>query len=279
MDQDLPIGILGPGFLGRELACGRTWPEGSFVAGRREADTPLPGVRFDWGDDSTWPTLPEIAANLALTIPPVHRELKAETDRLRRWAAWMNTHRPQQRRLVYVSTTGVYPDRPRTWSEQDTFEADSDSGRLRLATERTLAEFFDLRIVRPGGIYGSGRNLVTRILEGKPLRPGSRPVHRIHVTDLATITARTLEDSAPACLNAVDEQAETSAAVLSWVAEQPFCPDSDRLQAAADELASATPARPRGRRQRRVSNRRLVDELSFSFRYPTYRQGLAACFP
>jgi len=279
MDQLSPIGILGPGFLGRELARSRAWPVGSFSAGRRPVETPLTEIRFDWADESTWPALPEAPVALVLSIPPVHRQLEAETDRLRRWGTWMGAHRPQHRRLVYISSTGVYPDRPRNWSEDDTFEADSDSGRLRLATERTLASFFDLRVVRPGGIYGPGRNLVTRILEGKPLRPGSRPVHRIHVTDLAAVTARALEDNAPTCLNAVDEQAETSAAVLAWVAEQDFYPEARRVRATAEQFISAAPARPRGRRQRRISNRRLLDDLGFQFRYPTYRQGLAACFP
>ena len=160
-----PVGILGLGFLGKILA-----REFSIVPeswGTRHL-TPLPepilsNFSFDWGNENSWSVLPKTAATLVLTIPPLMKNLETETKRLHLWGKWMIHNRPELKRMIYISTTGVYPKCNGIWSEDSDFEADTNSGKLRLLTEKILSQYFSLQVVRPGGIYGSGRGIDNRL--------------------------------------------------------------------------------------------------------------------
>lgn len=269
-----PVAILGLGFTGTQLATLFAWPPGSCVTSRRrDATATLPVVHYEWSDDTTWINLPDDTRAMIITAPPVVRDdIHAERARLSAWCEWMRNHRPACDRVVYISTTGVYPQRPGTWDETCNDPAETDSGKLRLATEAVLNEHFDTRIVRAGGIYGPGRNLLTRLAAGKGPVRSERPIHRIHVHDLAHLCIAALADDAPKIVNAIDAEPATGADQLRWIAEQPWCEDPDHLRALADEQ----PPTPEGP-MRVISNARLRDWLGDDFwRYPTFREGLSA---
>ena len=208
-----PTAILGLGFTGNELARSFEWPTGSCVTSRRkDAQAPLPVVHYEWGDETTWANLPETTEAIVITAPPVHRDaFDTERARLTRWCEWMREYRPQCKRFVYISSTGAYPQTAGTWDETCTAPAGNDAGIRRHVTEAVLAENFDTRIVRAGGIYGPGRNLLTRLAVGKGPVRSDRPIHRIHVTDLARICVAALADEAPAIVNAIDAEPATGA--------------------------------------------------------------------
>ncbi len=265
-----PIGILGVGFLGRTLIHDFTWPAGSWAASRSTDPTSVvPRYRWDWATPESSAVLPEAPVVLVVTAPPVFRELDAEQARLEAWGAWMQAHRPHLKRLVYVSTTGVYPRRDGQWSETSSFEPDGISGRLRLMTEQTLGRFFEVQVVRPGGIYGPGRNLVERLKDGRGLPESPSPTHRIHVYDLAQVVRWLVaHPEGPAVVNAVDQEACASWDAGQWlVAHHPdLTPD---LLPARSLAAESMPAP-----QRQIDNSRLLNELGLSLRYPTFREGM-----
>ena len=183
--------------------------------------TALPVVPFDWTQTSSWEALPVQSATLILTIPPI-RDLEANRNHLQQWSAWMREHRPTCSRLLYVSTTGIYPKQAGVWTEDTGEEPDSLSGELRKQTEDLLGEAFDLQVVRPGGIYGPKRNLWQRLRNGQamPTSP-HQPTHRIHVEDLARlIHLLILKPELPSCINAVDHQPLPSLRVAQWCAKQ-----------------------------------------------------------
>jgi nucleoside-diphosphate-sugar epimerase len=225
-------------------------------------------LSFDWIQTSSWETLPVQSATLVLTIPPI-RDLEANRTHLQQWSAWMQEYRPACSRLLYVSTTGVYPKRKGTWTEDTSEEPDSLSGQLRRQTEDLLGETFDLQVVRPGGIYGPKRNLWQRLRNGQtvPTSP-HQPTHRIHVEDLARlILLLILQPELPSCINAVDHEPLPSLRVAQWCAEQrpgALLPENQVLLAEPETDVSFL--------ERTISNQRL-QSTGLLLRYPTYQEG------
>ena len=267
-----PVGILGLGFLGQILAHEfSTVPESWGTWHKTQLkETPIPVFLFDWGNKNSWSVLPETAATLVLPIPPLLKNLETEIKRLHNWSKWMQLNRPEQKRLLYISTTGVYPKRNGIWTENSEFEADTLSGKLRLLTEKILSQYFSLQVVRPGGIYGYGRGIDVRLKSGKPIPVSNTPVHRIHVKDLARIICHLVDNpDAPNCVNAVDLEAKPSWEVARWLVENRDDLSEEMLPYAADCL----PGTP----QRIISNQRLL-ELGITLIYPTFREGMGLLF-
>ncbi len=262
------VGILGLGFLGNTLMRNLDWGAGSWGASRRppEDEPLLPCLRWDWGDPETWEALPAHAGALILTVPPVSRSIQTEQERLNTWGAWMRKHRPQHSRLVYVSTTGVYPRKNGSWSEASEFVPDNDSGALRLMTEQQLSSWFALQVVRPGGIYGPGRNLVERLLSGRGIPESNSPTHRIHVHDLAKAVRLLVLNPGIRCLNAVDQEACASWDAAQWlVHHHPQLHPGMLPERQVTQSAMQAP-------QRRIENALLTQRLAL--RYPTFREGM-----
>ena len=266
-----PIGILGLGFLGKILASDfanikeswGTWnknppPESAFKA-----------FPFDWSSETSWTALPEVPETLVLTIPPMLNDPEAEKVRLNQWGKWMNKNRPNIKRMIYISSTGVYPKRNGLWQEDSEFEPDTNSGKLRLITEKTLASFFKLHVVRPGGIYGNGRGIDVRLQSGKHITVSGTPVHRIHVNDLAGIVFHLLKNPESAsCINAVDFDPKPSWKVAHWLVQNREDLSEDMLQDIPDSSESIP-----GNSERLISNQCLI-ELGITLCYPTFREGM-----
>jgi len=263
-----PVGILGLGFLGQILAREFSAVPESWGTWHL---TPLPepilsNFSFDWANENNWPALPETPVTLVMTIPPLLKNPETEAERLHLWGKWMSHNRPELKRMIYISSTGVYPKLNGIWSEDSEFEADTNSGKLRLLTEKILSKYFSLQVVRPGGIYGYGRGIDVRLKSGKPIPVSNTPVHRIHVKDLARIICHLVDNpDAPNCVNAVDLESKPSWEVASWLVENRDDLTEEMLPDAADYL----PGTP----QRIISNQRLL-ELGITLCHPTFREGM-----
>lgn len=185
-------------------------------------------------------------------------------------------------RLVYLSSTGVYGRGDGSWFDEDTPPAPIDArGRRRLAAETAALETARRRglpavALRIAGIYGPGRGIVERIRAGgyTVIPPGDSPVCRVHVDDLVTaIVAAGSVDPLPRAIYCVaDDEPATSRAHADGVAAMlGLPPPGDRDLAEVSEAARAMLGAGR-----RISNRRLKDELGVALRYPSWREGDAA---
>jgi len=266
-----PIGILGLGFLGKMLASDFADIKESWGTWNKNPppELALKVFPFDWSSETSWPALPEFPETLVLTIPPMLNDPEAEKVRLNQWGDWMYKNRPNIKRMIYISSTGVYPKRNGLWREDSEFEPDTNSAKLRLITEKTLDGFFKLHVVRPGGIYGNGRGIDERLKSGKRIQFSETPVHRIHVKDLASIVFYLLKNpDSPQCINAVDFDPKPSWKVAHWLIQNREDLYEDMLQDIPNSSASVP-----GNAERLISNQCLI-ELGITLSYPTFREGM-----
>ena len=273
--MSISLGLLGVGYLGKELV--HQFPQAiAWGTYRRENSPPdphRPYFFFQWDNPQTWSNLPETPTTLVLTIPSVLQDPTLEMERVEAWGHWMRHERPQCQNLIYISSTRVYPSSDGVWKESDIFEPDQLGGKIRLKTEQALEKFFKLWVVRPGGIYGPGRNVGQRILDQRPITKSRRPIHRIHVKDLAALVHQiAASEGSPFCVNAVDEEAQPSIVLLEWLLE------TKRLLLAPDFKIHYREEGAVYGNNRFISNARLLHEMGFALQYPSFREGLAELF-
>lgn len=171
------------------------------------------------------------------------------------------------RRVLFVSSTGVYGESRGQWVDEDTEPVPTrEAGRIMLQAEEILRSFPGESVaVRCAGLYGPGRaRLIRAVQQGKD-RPGRRPstwLNQIHRDDCIGVVQHLLDVPNPHPLYiATDEEPALRVDVLSWLAQAMKC--TMPLAAATDHTEG-----------KRCSNRRLLD-AGYQFRFPTYREGYA----
>ncbi|RUT24667.1 NAD(P)-dependent oxidoreductase [Asaia sp. W19] len=192
---------------------------------------------------------------------------------------------PTLRWIGYYSTTGVYGDRQGAHVDETTPVSPGQTrSRARVEAERAWQELARRRsiacdIMRLGGIYGPGRSAFDTLRSGKA-RLIDAPDHlfsRIHRDDIAEGTMAAIS-TASGCriLNFVDDAPSPQAAVFEEAARLANAPLPQRLS--LDEAwESLSPMARSFWSERRVVDSRLTQRsLDRRWRFPSYREGLAA---
>lgn len=184
----------------------------------------------------------------------------------------------------YLSTTAVYGDRGGAWTDEDTpVMPQSARAKRRAAAEdawRALAnKERAVHIFRLSGIYGPGRNALVDLKSGEARRltKVGQVFNRIHVDDIAAVLAAAIDrlDAGPV-FNVADDEPAASSDVVAFAAGLlgVFPPPLTRVEDAnLSEMAKSFWAE-----NKRISPRRIKEELEIEFSYPTYREGLRALF-
>jgi len=179
----------------------------------------------------------------------------------------------------YLSTTGVYGDRGGDWVDELTPLAPSTArGRRRLEAEEQWAALdLPLHIFRLAGIYGPGRNQLATLRAGtaKRIIKEGQVFSRIHVEDIANVLAASIAHPAPGtAYNVCDNEPAPPQDVVTYAAEllgiEPP-PEVPFEEADLSPMAKSFYAE-----SKRVSNKRIREDLGVTLRYPTYREGLRA---
>lgn len=280
--------IIGCGYLGRRLAR-RFLEQGQSVVGVVRSETGLerlrvagiPGRMCDLdGDDPA--TLPLAGSDLFMLAPPPEA---GREDSLSRRLVAAFTRAGSPRRLVYLSTTSVYGDCGGDWvDESRPVDPQADRAWRRLDAERTFEAWRgagggELVILRVAGIYGPGRLPLERLRQGLPLvRPEQAPFsNRIHVDDLASVCMAAMERGRDGAIyNVSDGHPSTMTEYFQRIAEATGLepPPLIDMEEAPEQLSAGMLSYMR--ESRRLSNRRLREELGVVLRYPTLDEGLAA---
>ena len=214
--------------------------------------------------------------------PPDRGEVDARTRRL---LAALETRGSLPRRVVYISTTGIYGDCAGAEVDETRPPAPKSArGRRRLDAENTLRAWgascgVGVSILRAPGIYAADRLPTARIQRGDPVLCPADDVHtnHIHAEDLARIAALALSRGRPnRAINAVDD---TRLAMGEWfdrVADSFGLPRPPRVsrEEAARTLSPLTLSFMG--ESRILANRRLKRELRYRFLFPDVDAGLAA---
>jgi nucleoside-diphosphate-sugar epimerase len=183
------------------------------------------------------------------------------------------------RRVIYLSTIGVYGDHGGAWIDEDTAPApELDRAASRLAVERRWRELLGdrLAVLRLAGIYGPGRNALVELRRGRARRivKSGQVFNRIHADDIARAIIGAIARERGGIWNICDDEPAPPQDVTVYASqlmeiapppEQPF------------ETAELSPmARSFYASNRRVRNIRMKDELGVTLAYPNYRAGLDA---
>jgi nucleoside-diphosphate-sugar epimerase len=194
--------------------------------------------------------------------------------------------RGRPRRLVYLSTTGVYGDHAGGRVDETTSPTPRTPRALRrLAAEVAIQAWADARdlswcVLRVAGIYGPERLPLERLRRGEPaIRPEeATPTNRIHVDDLATacVAAGISDEADRRIVNVCDGSDASSTEFLLRVARiagLPPPPFVTRAEARASFSASAWSFLGESRR---VDNRRLTEQLGVALAFHDLDAGIRA---
>lgn len=233
---------------------------------RREDLDKIPG-RFDWVINTTASSRGGAEDYRAVYLQGTRHLLD-----------WLSAHPPQK--YVYTSSTSVYAQTDgSTVTEESPTEPANETSRVLVETEQALLRAarernFPAIILRVAGIYGPERgHPFKQYLQGEARISGDglRLMNMIHRDDVVQAIMAALERGQPGeVYNAVDDEPVTQRDYFAWLA--------DRLGRSVPpvDLDPEDAARKRGLTQKRVSNRKLRQELSCELNYPTFRQGYVA---
>lgn len=187
--------------------------------------------------------------------------------------------------IGYISSTVVYGDHDGAWVDEDSaLRTTQPRGLARIAAEQAWRDFgqtagVPVHLFRSAGIYGPRRNALETMRSGRGRRiiKAGQVTSRIHVDDIA----RVLEASI----------AGGGEGGIYNLADDLPCPQYEPLDYAArllglapaptisfDDLPADSPSRKFMIDNRRVSNRRIKQDLGVRLQYPTYKEGLDALF-
>ncbi len=173
-------------------------------------------------------------------------------------------------RVVYLSTTGVY-GAAQFVDETTPPSPTTDRTRLRLAAEQpVLAGPWSSCVLRPAAIYGPGRGAHESIRAGrwKIAGDGSNYTSRIHVDDLAALSAAALFSSLSGAWPVADDEPSTNLEITRFCCGLLGLPLSPAAPAGTlDETRRA---------DRRVDGRAVRLRLGVELRFPSYRFGVPA---
>ncbi len=177
----------------------------------------------------------------------------------------------------YLSSTGVYGDAGGAWVDESApIKGRRPDRNAADATWQALRS--DVSVFRLPGIYGPGRSILDRIREGRAHRIAlpDQLFSRIHVDDIAGGVIASFRGPAGVYNLADDEPCHQNRLVERGCAmlQAPLPP----LQT-LDEAGLSPAARAFYAENRRVANSKAKRLLSWAPRYPSFREGLAACFP
>lgn len=183
----------------------------------------------------------------------------------------------------YLSTTGVYGDRQGGEVDETSDRSPASvRGRRRVAAEDAWLGLWrthrvPVHLFRLAGIYGPGRNALETVRQGRArrIRKPGQVFGRIHRDDIVQVLRVSMARPNPgAAYNLADDEPAPPDAVIAYACtllgvEPPPVQDFDTIQDSLSPMARSFYGE-----NKRVSNRRIKQELGVVLKWPTYREGL-----
>lgn len=202
--------------------------------------------------------------------------------------AALSTGKILPRRLVYISTSGVYGDCGGAWvSEERPVHPQTGRARRRVDAEMRLRRFGRKRrvavsILRAPGIHAGDRLPLARLERGLPLLQENDDIYtnHIHADDLAVIAQTALSRGrAGRIYNASDDSVLKMGEYFDLIADRFGLPRAPRLPRAEVEQRLSPAMLSFLGESRRLSNRRIRRELGVRLKYPEVAAALGCLLP
>ena len=274
MPKKPQISILGCGWLGLPLAVhlvgkgyavkgATTRPEKMDVLREKDIEPFL--IRLNPEINPDYSPLFFDSGVLVVNIPPGRSRADVAAYHISQIRSLITAMQPSAvNKILFVSSTSVYPDLNRSVREEDAGSAVRESGEALLQVEKIWREDprFTTTIVRFGGLFGGDRN-PGRFLSGKTLdNNGEAPVNLIHRDDCVAILSEII----------VQER---------WGEIYNACADvhpskKEFYTAAAQKLGISPPVfagKEKGN-YKIINSDKLKKELGYKFKYPDPLQAL-----
>ena len=190
-----------------------------------------------------------------------------------------------KKRLIYLSSTSVYGDYKGAWvNENSKLKPKSKLGKWRLNVETEWLSFaksnsLSISVLRLSGIYGPGRSAFDRI-NNKSFKIVKSPnilFSRIHIDDITSIIQKFIDnENLKGVYNLSDNMPATSEAIyleaFRLLKLKP--PTSKNL----DELNLSKTAMGFFSESKKVSNKKLLNNLNYKLIHPDYFSGMEDIF-
>jgi nucleoside-diphosphate-sugar epimerase len=188
------------------------------------------------------------------------------------------------KRLVYISTSGVYGDCDGAWvAETQPCNATTPRAQRRVDAEQqirhwAIQQHVNACILRVSGIYAADRLPLARIQNGTPAIDAAEDgyTNHIHADDLARIALAALHHGKPCRVyHASDDQPMKMGDYFDAVAEAFGLTQVPRISRAEAQQVLPASLLSFMNESRRLDNRRLKEELKVRLAYPNLAAVLA----
>ena len=240
-------------------------------------------IAFDLDTKQDLPANIRLAGNdIYYFVPPSSSDL---TDhRIDYFLSLCKTKLP--RRIVYISTSGVYGDCGGEWvNENYPVSPTTDRAKRRAYAEQSLINFClesgcEYNILRVGGIYGPERLPIERLKSITVICPEEAPFsNRIHVSDLAAVCLAAMQSEIHGEIFNVADGHPTSMtdyfyqlADMANIPRPPCVP----LALAGEKLSPGMLSFIK--ESRRLSIEKMNSLLNVTLNFPSLQAGLKDCF-
>jgi nucleoside-diphosphate-sugar epimerase len=243
-------------------------------------------IAGDLDDPATLHGLAGIAHDVLHCAPPPNRGPR--DTRTAHLIAALAKGESLPQHLVYISTSGVYGDCAGAWvAETRPVRPQTARAQRRVDAELRLREWgirncVRVSILRAPGIYSSQRLPLERLRAGTPALNAEEDAYsnHIHADDLARMAVAALRFGyAGRMYNASDDSLLKMGDYFDLVADNFGLPRPQRVSRAEAGQCISPELMSFMRESRRLSNRRIKQELRLKLRYPTVHDGIAAVEP
>lgn len=191
------------------------------------------------------------------------------------------------KRIVYMSTTAVYGDVRGAWvDEAAPTRPQSDRGKRRLDAERQLTNWcaknnVEWVLLRVTGIYGPQRIPLERLQAGTPIIRADEapPTNRIHADDLVNVCFAAVKRSHPSAIyNVSDGNPTTMSDYFLRVARLANLPEPPQISLSDAKNIFTNSMLDFINESKKISNRKMLQDLGVTLKYPDLEKGLNSCF-
>jgi nucleoside-diphosphate-sugar epimerase len=211
-------------------------------------------------------------------VPPPRTGV--EDTRLRNFLSSLSV---QPKRIVLISTTGVYGDSNGEWIDENyPIKPQAERAYRRLSAEQILKDWAQTHqreyiILRVAGVYAQDRLPLKRLKKELPVVKQDEAgwINRIHADDLAMVCKQAMESTHNGEIyNVTDGHPSTMTEYFNWVADYANLPRPPQISMQQAEATLSTGMVSYLKESRRISNQKMLDELGVQLAYPSLLEGL-----